>query len=314
MMSVDPNDKTGGFVLDMAIRWNSSFLLLERVVKYKDALDNMFAFPNNIIGLIEKQKKRLKELPLNQDEWDLLTIIKNILKPFLSSTIVLCVQSHPTLAASYYVYHDLSFFLRLTADDGPITTALKQSLRFCFNIFIYYKLVGINRENIANKENNIPIVAAFLDPAVYNELDNTDRMCAKKLIFRKLANASIHHNTLSSSSTPQTTTTKSNAFQKLAVACVRVLPSSISATKTMTLDEEISNYIKLAKSVDNFQEFWVVNAKQLPRLANLVRRVNVIPATEAFFSIANFIQRKQRSSLSLQTLRYLLVLRKRTFN
>ncbi|CAF2982201.1 unnamed protein product [Rotaria sp. Silwood2] len=72
----------------------------------------------------------------------------------------------------------------------------------------------------------------------------------------------------------------------------------------MTVDEEISRYIKLAsaKSADDFQQFWIENGKQLPRLANLVRRMNIIPATsissEALFSIASFIHRKQRSSLS----------------
>ena len=83
----------------------------------------------------------------------------------------------------------------------------------------------------------------------------------------------------------------------------------------MTLDEEISNYIKAAKYADDFQQFWISHDQELPRLSSLVRQTNVIPATsissEALFSVASFLQRKQRSSLSAKTLRYLLVLKNR---
>ena len=83
----------------------------------------------------------------------------------------------------------------------------------------------------------------------------------------------------------------------------------------MTLDEEISAYVEAAKSSTDFQSFWKQHSKSLPRLAHLVRRVNIIPATsvasESLFSIASFLNRKQRSSLSSRTLRYLLVLKDR---
>ncbi|CAF3479145.1 unnamed protein product, partial [Rotaria sp. Silwood2] len=77
----------------------------------------------------------------------------------------------------------------------------------------------------------------------------------------------------------------------------------------MSLDEEISSYIKaeLSPTTNNFQDFWTSYCTKLPRLSSLVRRVNVIPATfvtsEALFSVASFLQRKQRASLSSRTLR-----------
>ena len=83
----------------------------------------------------------------------------------------------------------------------------------------------------------------------------------------------------------------------------------------MSLDEEISSYIKAAQSSNDFRQFWITHSKQLPRLSSLVRRVNVIPSTsitsEALFSVASFLHRKQRSSLSSKTLRYLLILKNR---
>ena len=157
-------------------------------------------------------------------------------------------------------------------------------------------------------------MAGFLDPKFYNQMQDHDRKAAKKLIFRRLNNSSVRPTSLPSSSTSQATTTKLNALQKLAVACGRILSTSGTTTHSpMTLDEEVSSYIKLAKDKDDFQNFWMTNGKVLPRLSNLVRTVNVIPATsissEALFSVANYINRKQRSSLSSKTIRYLLVLK-----
>jgi hypothetical protein len=152
-------------------------------------------------------------------------------------------------------------------------------------------------------------------------MTDDDRKLAKKIIFKKLNNTSGRHMMLPSSSsstttttTPAATTVKLNPLEKLAFVCGRTI-SPLTVKKPMTLDEEISCYIKAAKSANNFQEFWTLHHTHLPRLSNLVRRTNVIPATsvtsEALFSVASFLQRKQRSSLSSKTLRYLLVLKNR---
>ena len=168
-------------------------------------------------------------------------------------------------------------------------------------------------------------MAAFLDPTIYNLMSENDRKTAKKLIYKKLNNVSIDHLTVSSSSmsstTSKTTTTTTapslilNPLNKLATICGHSMFLSVTTRKSLSLDEEISLYIKEAQSAVDFKSFWVAHTNELPRLSNLVRRVNVIPATsvasEAVFSVANFLQRKQRSSLSSKTLRYLVVLRNR---
>jgi len=153
-------------------------------------------------------------------------------------------------------------------------------------------------------------------------MDDNDRKTAKKLIFRKLNGTNADGSTLSSSSTTTTTSTttkttknKLNPLDKLAAVCGLTITSSTTSKKAMTLDEELCSYIKAAKSSDDFQEFWAAHHEQLPRLSKLVRRTNIIPATsissEALFSVASYLNRKQRSSLSSKTLRYLLVLKNR---
>ncbi|CAF0975832.1 unnamed protein product [Rotaria sordida] len=275
--------------LDMVICWSSSFLMLNRLIKYKDIVNSMFLFPNNLIGLIDPQKKRLQELAIQQREWNLLNALQT-----------------------------LSYFFDSTRHNEPIVLALKESLQFWFNYHC--------KTNLPIRQIETMMVAAFLDPYIYNRLDDDDRKLAKKYIFKKLNNASLNRVSLpsssislSSSSTTATTTTtttvpsKLSALERLAAVCGQLVSSPTTNRRTMTLDEEISRYIQLAKLADNFQQFCATYSEQLPRLTYLVRRVCVIPATsipsESLFSTASFIHRKQRSSLSSKTLRQLLVLK-----
>lgn len=88
---------------------------------------------------------------------------------------------------------------------------------------------------------------------------------------------------------------------------------SSSGSKRLSVDEEISFFVKAVHSADHFQHFWKQNQTTLPRLASLVRRYNVCPATsvasESTFSIAGYLNRKQRSSLSSTAMRYSMVLK-----
>ncbi|CAF1685048.1 unnamed protein product [Rotaria magnacalcarata] len=310
MISRSDGKNTGILILDMIIRWNSSFLLIDRLINHKDVLNSMFAFPNNITGLTEQQIKKLKDLILNQHEWNLLNCLKNVLKPFLQTTTALSGQKYPTMALSFYVFRLLSHFLESTSDDDSITIALKESLLYWFNVQCKAKLPSGQFE--------IMMVAAFLDPSIYRVISDTDRKAAKKIIFKKLEKSNINHLTSLSSSTTTTTTiraSKLSPLEKLAAVCGHTISSTTVTEKLMTLDEEISSYIKEALSADDFQEFWTSYCTKLPRLSSLVRRINVIPATsvtsEALFSVASFLHRKQRASLSSRTLRYLLVLKNR---
>lgn len=89
--------------------------------------------------------------------------------------------------------------------------------------------------------------------------------------------------------------------------------SSINSRPNQTIQEEIAYYINKVKIFTSFEEFWTANETVLPSLARLVRSFNIRPATsvpsESLFSVASYVNRKQRCSLSADTLRYLMTLR-----
>jgi len=80
-----------------------------------------------------------------------------------------------------------------------------------------------------------------------------------------------------------------------------------------SIKDEISYFtssLRKIKSVD-FAEYWQSNKDNLPLLYSKVLDTCIIPATsiasESAFSVAGFIQRKERSSLKPKTLRYSII-------
>lgn len=86
-----------------------------------------------------------------------------------------------------------------------------------------------------------------------------------------------------------------------------------SKKRTYTIQQEIGFYISSIDKDTQFENFWKTNELMLPKLASLVRCYCMMPitsvASESAFSIAGYVQRKHRSSISPTTLRYLMLLR-----
>ncbi|CAF2049764.1 unnamed protein product [Rotaria magnacalcarata] len=106
----------------------------------------------------------------------------------------------------------------------------------------------------------------------------------------------LSHASLTTTTTTTTTTTYNTVQQR-------------------SIKEEHAFYLDRVQVGQSIQEFWSSYEMELPRLAALVRAYNIRPASsvasESLFSIAGYVQRKQRSSLASNTLRYSMVLRDR---
>ncbi len=81
----------------------------------------------------------------------------------------------------------------------------------------------------------------------------------------------------------------------------------------INLNQEIALYISSSNCSLEFSEFWKKNEPKLPILAAFVKRYCLIPASsvpsEAAFSMANYIQRKERSALLSKMLRISMVMK-----
>jgi len=108
---------------------------------------------------------------------------------------------------------------------------------------------------------------------------------------------------------------KQNAKQLMNRLAGFPINTSSCTTMSMSIDVEIALFINANKINQTFGQFWSANHLLFPRLVTLVHCYSLVPATsvcsESAFSIAGFIARKQRSSLSSRSLRHLLVLKYR---
>lgn len=114
------------------------------------------------------------------------------------------------------------------------------------------------------------------------------------------------------------TSERSNASQSSSmIEQLRLIAGSTKITnqpKVWSIEDELTAFNReIQSSIKDFSLFWQKNRHRFPRLFQIARRVNIIPATsvpsESMFSVAGFVSRKQRSALSARTLHHLMVLK-----
>ena len=86
-------------------------------------------------------------------------------------------------------------------------------------------------------------------------------------------------------------------------------PTQYTTLKKKTIKEELGLYSNTIRNNKlGFSEFWSSYSKEFPMLHKKMLKTNIIPATsvasESCFSVAGFIQRKERSRLSSKNLKF----------
>jgi hypothetical protein len=138
------NQSIGDLIVDMKIRWYSTHIMLERFIHYKDVIQAIVNLPETFRNSLKKpQQRKLKNLALNHNEWDLLQIISSLLEPFRHATVLLSGQTYPTLSLAYYVIKALENFLSIDDDEPEVACAIKKSLRAQF---MYYFDTNVSKE------------------------------------------------------------------------------------------------------------------------------------------------------------------------
>ena len=84
-------------------------------------------------------------------------------------------------------------------------------------------------------------------------------------------------------------------------------------TKVLTFRQELTRFESLDKADHLFRTFWKKHENSLPMLSKLARRYGCVPASsvpsESSFSVAGYVVRKTRSSLSAKNLKYSMFLK-----
>jgi hypothetical protein len=125
----------GGLIIDMRIRWNSSFRMIQRLVVYQATLDKFYEQLNDLPGATTQQKKKLFDAKLRGDDWNLLQALRRVLERFDEATKILFGQAYATLSISYAVMFSLFHYLNCRSAD-TIENAIKDLLLDSYNQYI----------------------------------------------------------------------------------------------------------------------------------------------------------------------------------
>ena len=88
------------FITDFIVRWSTSHQMLERFYNMKVIMDEIPCNPQLINGINRKQENKLKSLILTSEDWEMIAMLKKLLKPFYISTKMLQGRKYETLALS----------------------------------------------------------------------------------------------------------------------------------------------------------------------------------------------------------------------
>lgn len=64
-------------IIDFHVRWNTTFLMLNRFIKFKEIINNITLAPEKIDGITKQNINKLKKLNLSNPEWELIDTLTN---------------------------------------------------------------------------------------------------------------------------------------------------------------------------------------------------------------------------------------------
>ncbi|CAF1366419.1 unnamed protein product, partial [Didymodactylos carnosus] len=185
----------GDLILDMRIRWNSSYNMLCRLLLFQSVLDELYVQVDSLSGLTKRQQAKLMGVHLSNNDWSLLQSLRYVLERFSDATELVSGKNYPTLSIAYAVKLSLHHFLNdLTSDNN--VRIMKQMLQVEFDQYMTLPLDAV--------EANIINAAALLDPSTHDILKREDRKVAEKFLVLE-AKRRLKDNPIEYKSMPMTT-------------------------------------------------------------------------------------------------------------
>jgi len=135
----DQNKKKYRFkelTLDMRIRWNSTYVMISRILFCSSIITSLTHDPSKKITSNARQRLKLKNLSFTSLDWSLLKALEYVLEPFQRCTKLLSTRTRPTLSITPSIVHVLTNFLKIP-EDAPLTleNLLKNQLLINFNFY-----------------------------------------------------------------------------------------------------------------------------------------------------------------------------------
>ena len=166
----------GGLIIDMRVRWNSSYKMLQRILVYQTVFEKLYEELHSLVGITNKQRNKLLELKLDGNDWNLIQTLRRVLERFDEATKVLSGQKYPTLSLSYAIMSSLLHYLNTQSND-VLENDIKDTL------------INSYMKNVVRDGKNMTLirVSALLDPLTHDLLTFEDKEAAESFIIKEVS-------------------------------------------------------------------------------------------------------------------------------
>lgn len=291
---------------DVSTRWNSSLLMIERMVLLKEPLSAaMVSLPNCPQNL-------------NKDDWTILEDCIPLLKPFELITAELSADTYVTVSIVIPLMRALQTHVSQQKCVTAVGIALKDSL-----------LQRIGERLIPYERRHLAQTATYLDPRFKKMAFATDSSAteAENVIKNELTRllrfqsstlpTEIINEGASTSAVLEPKPDKSQTLNLWEAFDTKV-KSFLETSSTPVSDAIIilKNYrdLKYENRNANPLEFWNKNQLLFPQLSSLARKYLCVPATsvpsERIFSKAGLITKDRRNRIKEKNLDYIIFMNK----
>ena len=108
----------------MRIRWNSTYKMISRLIKYQSILDMLMNQLALIKGVSAKHKDKLLKFQISDQEWEILTTLNSALDIFSDTSDMLAGNQYSSFAAAHPAICSLEFYLQ-SASASDIEQSIK---------------------------------------------------------------------------------------------------------------------------------------------------------------------------------------------
>lgn len=118
----------GELIIDFRIRWNSTYLMINRFINIRHIVNEITHTPTQVVGLRTEQERKLTDLSFNHFEWNWLIALEHVLQPFENATRILSGRDYQTLSIKQLVLNGLKSFLTTHKVGETMVNTLKKLL------------------------------------------------------------------------------------------------------------------------------------------------------------------------------------------
>ncbi|CAF1358275.1 unnamed protein product [Adineta ricciae] len=293
-----------GLVLNMRVRGNSSYKMLQRVLVYQNVLEKFYGELDSLAGVTNKQRNKLMKSKFDRNDWNLIQTLRRVLERFEEATKVLSGQKYPTSSLAYAIITSLSHCFNNRSND-VFENDIKDML---INSFEKYMVRD-------GKAMTFIRAAAFLDPLIHDLLTLDDKEAAESFIInevnekRRSKSTMTPTNDLSIAASSMTTAGANANSTTVTMPCTSkggiVMKNFLSKCG---VGSEIAKLCSIPKNDLQFDSFWQEHGNNLPKLSVVAHKYLSIAASsvpsESAFSTSNYILRKNRLALTSRNIKY----------